>query len=70
MQPFESEEPVNARSSTVWGIITDGGNLTVWESGITWIGGEIRNGALIRIRTTRGGGRTYRTRSSIFRGRS
>ena len=62
MQSFESEEPINARSSTVWGIITDDGNLTVWESGITWIDGEIRNGALIRIRTIRGGRRTFRTR--------
>jgi hypothetical protein len=61
MQSFESEEPINARSSTVWGIITDAGNFTVWESGISWVDGEVRNGALIRIRTG-GGRRTFRTR--------
>lgn len=62
MQSFESEEPINARSSTVWGIITDAGNFTVWESGITWVDGEVRNGTLIRIRTVGGGRRTFRTR--------
>lgn len=62
MQSFESEEPINARSSTVWDIITDAGNFTVWESGITWVDGEVRNGALIRIRTVSGGRRTFRTR--------
>lgn len=61
MQSFESEEPINARSSTVWGIITDAGNFTVWESGITWVDGEVSNGALIRIRTAAGGRRTFRT---------
>ncbi|UZX03044.1 hypothetical protein F8G81_10890 [Arthrobacter sp. CDRTa11] len=62
MQSFESEEPINARSSTVWDIITDAGNFTVWESGIIWIDGEVRNGALIRIRTTGGDRRTFHTR--------
>ena len=42
MQFFECEEPINARSSTVWNIITDAGNFTVWESGITWVDGEVR----------------------------
>lgn len=62
MQSFESEEPINARSSTVWNIVTDAGNFTVWESGITWVDGEVFNGALIRIRTVGGGSRTFRTR--------
>ena len=61
MQSFESEEPINARSSTVWAIITDAGNFTVWESGISWIDGEVSNGALVRIRTV-DGRRTFRTR--------
>ncbi|WP_209745317.1 MULTISPECIES: SRPBCC family protein [Micrococcaceae] len=43
---------INARSSTVWDIITDAGNYTVWDSGITAIDGEVRNGGTIRIRTT------------------
>ncbi len=61
MQSSESEEPIKARSSTVWDIITDAGNFTVWESGITWVDGYVRNGAMIRIRTVDGGNRTFRT---------
>ena len=51
MQSFESAALINARSSTVWDIITDVGNFTVWESGITWIDGELRNGGTTRIKT-------------------
>jgi uncharacterized protein YndB with AHSA1/START domain len=59
---FESEALINARASTVWEVITDAGNLTVWESGITAIDGELRNGGTIRIKTTDGGGRILRFR--------
>lgn len=58
----EAEVLINARSSTVWDVITDGGNLTVWDSGITEIHGEIRNGGTIRIRTALGGNRMFRLR--------
>lgn len=51
---------INAWSSTVWDIITDARNYTVWESGITHIRGELRNGGTIRIRTHTGGNRTIR----------
>ena len=54
---FESEALINARASTVWEVITDAGNLTVWESGITAIDGELRNGGTIRIKTADAGGR-------------
>jgi hypothetical protein len=47
----EAEKLVNARSSTVWDILTDTSNVAVWESGITAIDGEMRNGTTIRIRT-------------------
>jgi hypothetical protein len=53
---------VYARSSTVWDIITDAGNYTVWDSGITRIEGQVRNGATIRIRTMTGGNQTFRLR--------
>ncbi len=47
---------------TVWDIITDGGNYTVWNSGITHIDGELRHGGTIRVRTRTGGNRTFRLR--------
>lgn len=56
----EARTLINARSSTVWDIITDARNYTVWESGITHIRGELRNGGTIRIRTHTGGNRTIR----------
>ena len=62
MQSFESTALINARSSTVWDIITDAGNLTVWESGITWIDGELRNGGTIRIKALWGKERPIRVR--------
>lgn len=62
VETFESETLINARTSTVWEVITDAGNLTVWESGITAIDGEIRNGGTIRIKTADGGGRIRRFR--------
>lgn len=35
MEYFASEALINARAPTVWDVITDTGNFTVWESGIT-----------------------------------
>lgn len=51
MKSSEAQILVNARQSTVWDILTDTGNVTVWESGITAIEGEMRDGGSIRIRT-------------------
>ena len=62
MEYFASEALINARASTVWDVITDAGNLTVWESGITAIDGELRNGGTIRIKTSDAGGRSLRLR--------
>ncbi|WP_427136495.1 SRPBCC domain-containing protein [Pseudarthrobacter sp. S9] len=62
MQSVEAETLIKARSSTVWDIITDAGNYTVWDSGITHITGEVRNGGTIRIRTSTGGNRIVRLR--------
>ena len=62
MKSFEAEILINARNSTVWEIITDGGNYTVWDSGITRIDGQLRNGGPIRVRTRAGGNRTFRLR--------
>lgn len=60
MKSFEAETLIHARNSTVWEILTDGGNYTVWDSGITRIDGELRNGGMIRVRTRTGGKRTFR----------
>lgn len=62
MAPVESQHLINARGSTVWDIITDSGNFTVWDSGITAVTGEIRNGGTVRVRTRHGGSRSFRLR--------
>lgn len=62
MQILEAGILINARSSTVWDVITDASSYTVWDSGITEIDGDVRNGGTIRIRTTTSGNRRYRLR--------
>ncbi|WLQ05822.1 SRPBCC family protein [Arthrobacter oryzae] len=62
MEYFESVAMISARTSIVWDVITDTGNLTVWESGIAAIHGELRDGGTVRIKTTDNGGRTVRLR--------
>ena len=62
MHTAEAVALINARRSTVWEIITDAGNFAVWESGITDVYGDVRNGSIIRVRTTAGGDRRYRLR--------
>ena len=68
MEYFTSEALINARASIVWEVITDAGNLTVWESGITAIDGELRNGGTIRIKTTDAGERSLRLRVQQMHG--
>lgn len=51
MRSSEAEKLINARPSTVWDILTDTSNVAVWESGITAIDGDMRNGGTIRVRT-------------------
>jgi hypothetical protein len=58
----EAETLINARGSTVWMVLTDAGNLTVWDSGITDIVGDIRNGSTIRVRIQGSDGRSVRLR--------
>ncbi len=62
MRPVESEALIDARSATVWDIITDAGNYTVWDSGITDIRGTLSDGGIIRVRTRLGGNRSFRLR--------
>ena len=50
-----SEALINARFSTVWDVLTDSGNMTVWNSGITEIDGDLRDGETVRITTLRRG---------------
>lgn len=58
----ETQSLINAPSSTVWDIVTDSGNFEVWDSGITAVTGELRNGGTIRVRTRHGGNRSIRLR--------
>ena len=62
MHSVEAEALIKARDSTVWDIITDAGNYTVWDSGITHVTGELRNGGTIKIRTRTCGSRIFRLR--------
>jgi hypothetical protein len=62
MESFEAETLILAGAGTVWDIITDGGNYTVWGSGITEVIGEVGHGKRIRVRTRDGGKRTCRLR--------
>lgn len=62
MHSLESEALINARPSTVWAVLTDAGNLNVWESGIAAVDGELRNGGLIRIRPAGAERRSIRVR--------
>ncbi|MFE4833557.1 SRPBCC family protein [Arthrobacter sp. NPDC056691] len=50
-----SEVLINARLSTVWDVLTDAGNMPVWDSGITEIDGDLRDGETVRITTSRRG---------------
>jgi len=50
-----SEALINARLSTVWDVLTDSGNMTVWNSGVTEIDGDLRDGETVRITTLRHG---------------
>ncbi|WP_185982188.1 SRPBCC family protein [Arthrobacter sp. KBS0703] len=69
MHSLESEALINARPSTVWEVLTDAGNLTVWESGITAVDGELRNGGRVRFHTTGTGRRSIRVRVQQLPGR-
>ncbi|MGP0225267.1 SRPBCC family protein [Paenarthrobacter sp. NCHU4564] len=51
MPVFEARTMISAEPEIVWDILTDGGNLTVWNSGISAVAGQIHDGAKIRIRT-------------------
>lgn len=65
VQFFEAEALINARPSTVWDVLTDTSNLTVWDSGITDFAGSLVHGGKIRIKTARGDGRTHRLRVDL-----
>lgn len=45
-----AEALINARTAIVWDVLTDTSNVTVWDSGITEIVGDMRDGGTIRIR--------------------
>lgn len=46
---FEITTQIEAPAETVWGIITDGEQLTEWDSGITRFEGTIAPGETIRL---------------------
>lgn len=45
-----AETLINARTAIVWDVLTDTSNVSVWDSGITDIVGDMRDGGTIRIR--------------------
>lgn len=51
MDCLEAHTLIHAGNSADWEILTDAGNLPVWDSGIIAISGVIRNGGIIKIRT-------------------
>ena len=69
MKSFEAETLILAGAGTVWGILTDGGNYAVWNSGITEIKGALSHGERVRVRTRNGGKRTFNLRVSLVPGR-
>ena len=69
MKSFEAETLILAGAGTVWGIITDGGNYAVWDSGIAEVKGEFSHGERVRVRTRAGGKRTFRLRVCLVPGR-
>ncbi|MET4097258.1 SRPBCC family protein [Arthrobacter sp. UYCu712] len=62
MKSSEAQTLINARNSTVWSIITDASNYTVFASGTTDIQDVTGNGGTIRIQTNSGGRRLNRLR--------
>lgn len=52
LNALEASSLIRARGSTVWEVITDAGNFPVWGSGITCVSGDVRNGVILRIRTS------------------
>lgn len=56
----EAEALIDARGSTVWDIITDGGNYPVWDSGITDLEGDLRHGGAVRVKARGCGNRAFR----------
>ncbi|MET4134319.1 SRPBCC family protein [Pseudarthrobacter sp. PvP090] len=65
MKSFDPETLILAGAGTVWGIITDGGNYAVWDSGIAEVKGEFSHGERVRLRTRAAGKRTFRVRVSL-----
>jgi hypothetical protein len=52
MDMFPAGALILASSDIVWEILTDAGNYPVWDSGLAEVDGQIRDGSLIRVRTT------------------
>jgi Polyketide cyclase / dehydrase and lipid transport len=68
MESSGAETLILAGADTVWDILTDAGNYTVWDSGITGVSGSVGHGSRLRIRTRDGGKRTFRLRVRQIRG--
>ncbi|MFF1255086.1 hypothetical protein ACFVYC_21665 [Pseudarthrobacter sp. NPDC058329] len=50
MKMAAAEALILASSDIVWDVLTDAGNYPVWGSGLANIEGQIRDGAVIRVR--------------------
>jgi uncharacterized protein YndB with AHSA1/START domain len=59
MKRFAAEIQIDAEPDTVWAVITDASRYTAWDSGVTRVDGEIRDGEKIVVRAAVGGDRAF-----------
>lgn len=59
MKRFAAEIRIDAEPDDVWRVITDASRYTAWDSGVTRVDGEIRDGEKIVVRAAVGGDRAF-----------
>lgn len=65
MKHYEAVTTIAADAETVWGVITDGAAYTAWDSGVTRLEGDIRDGEKIKVHAAVGGDRAFPVRVSL-----
>ena len=65
MKRFAADSDVHASADTVWRVITSGDRYTQWDSGVTRIDGQIRDGRKITVVAAVGGDRAFPVRVSL-----
>ena len=59
MKHYEADTTIDAAADTVWGVLTDGAAYTAWDSGVTRLEGDIRDGEKITVYAAVGGDRAF-----------